>query len=102
MRVDNTFANPASDPVNPVKEVNPIATLPVDVGIATPTVDTSVLEQHLAEAQARNESVKNPEGATTAEQGAVNEPGNTPSVVSTTNVSPTSPDAGNQTPGYTT
>lgn len=93
MRVDNTFANPGSDPVNPVKEVHPVSTLPVDVGIATGTTDTQVLEQQLAEAQARNESVENPDG-TTAETGGVNEPGNTPSVVDTTNASTTSPDAG--------
>lgn len=59
MRVDNTFANPASDPINPVKEVDPVSTAAVDVGIATQTTDTTVLQQQLDEANARNASVEN-------------------------------------------
>lgn len=70
MRVDNSlYSNPGSDPVAPVKEVEPVSTTPVDVGIATGEVDTAKLRQHLDEVEARNESVANPD-ATTAEQGA--------------------------------
>lgn len=57
-RVDNSmYSNPASAAVAPVKEVEPISTAPIDVGIATGEVNTDVLQQQLDEADARNASV---------------------------------------------
>lgn len=96
MRVDNSlFANPGSDPVAPVKEVDPVSTAAIDVGVATQATDTSVLQQQLDEANARNEAVgANDQGVTTtsgtAEAGATPEDdgtgdGSTPTTATTTN-----------------
>lgn len=80
MRVDNVFSNPASVPVNPVVEVDPVSTAAVDIGIATGTTDTTVLEQELSEAQARNDSA-----STTPE---------TPADITTTTDTSTTPSSG--------
>jgi hypothetical protein len=68
MRVDNSlFSNPGSDPVAPVKEVDPVSTAPVDVGIATQTTNTDALQQQLNEAEARNAAVDGNAPTTTEE-----------------------------------
>jgi hypothetical protein len=75
MRVDNSlYSNPGSDPVAPVKEVEPVLTAPIDVGVAATETDTSVLEQQLDEANARNDAVNgNEPTGDTAEEGATPE-----------------------------
>lgn len=51
-RVDNTFSNPSSAEVAPVKEVDPVSTLPVDIGLGTVDQDTTYAEQVTRENQA--------------------------------------------------
>jgi hypothetical protein len=72
-RVDNTFSNPASSVVNPVEQVDPVSTAAIDVGVATGTTNTDVLQQQLNEAEARNAAVDGNAPTTTddtAESGA--------------------------------
>jgi len=72
-QVDNVYSNPSSAVVAPLEEVEPHATLPVDVGIATTETDVNTLQQHLDEAEARNESLDNEPTGTTVETGATPE-----------------------------
>lgn len=43
-RVDNVYSNPSSLVVAPVKEVGPVATLPVDIGVAQDATNTEYAE----------------------------------------------------------
>ena len=77
-RVDNRFANPSSLAVAPVKDVDPVSTLPVDVGIASATEDTTYADQLERENQVR-------EGATdTSTSGTATEDDQTKTSESTT------------------
>lgn len=48
-RVDNTYSNPSTANVAPVDSVDPVSTLPTDIGVGTTTVDTSYQDQVSAE-----------------------------------------------------
>jgi hypothetical protein len=61
-RVDNTFSNPSSQAVAPVKQVDPVSTLPVTVPpTETPDdqIDRSMEKQEEKENEARNENNEN-------------------------------------------
>lgn len=52
LRVDNPFSNPGSAEVAPVNDVDPVASLPVDIGVGTVDQDTTYAEQVMRENQA--------------------------------------------------
>jgi len=91
-RVANPYSNPSAATVPPVTEVDPVATVPVDVGVATADVDRTMAEQYAAEAEAAGTTTDQPTGEpnTTLNSGA-NEPLTTQNVGSTTEGSGTAP-----------